>query len=69
MAKVHVAFFPRFIPPLIQSSEPSEDWFWNLPAWEALTGPRLAVPARHPAGMPVPGPTGRVPPGWRFHIH
>jgi Zn-finger in ubiquitin-hydrolases and other protein len=55
--------------PVMQSFEPGEDWFWNYETEEAFDGPRLAPPRHHPADQPVPGPAGRVPRDWRFHIH
>jgi Zn-finger in ubiquitin-hydrolases and other protein len=55
--------------PIVQSFEPGEDWFWNYETSEAFTGPGLAPPARHPVDQTVPGPAGRVPRDWRFHIH
>src|SRR5690348_8506070 len=55
--------------PVVQSVEPAEDWFWNYQTDQATTGPRLAPPVYHPADQPVPGPAGRVPRDWRFHIH
>ena len=55
--------------PIAASFEPGEDWFWNYQTGEASTGPRLAPPVHHPDDQPVPGPAGRVPPDWRFHIH
>ena len=54
--------------PIVQSFEPGEDWFWNYQTEEAFDGPRLAPPAHHPSAQPVPGPAGRVPRDWRFHI-
>ena len=33
------------------------------------TGPELAPPEHHPADQGVPGPKGRVPRDWRFHVH
>jgi hypothetical protein len=55
--------------PIMQSFEPGEDWFWNYDTGEAFGGPRLAPPAHHPDDQPVPGPAGRVPQDWRFHLH
>ena len=55
--------------PIVQSFEPGEDWFWNYETSEAFTGPRLTPPVQHPVDQPVPGPAGRVPRDWRFHIH
>lgn len=55
--------------PTIRSFEPGEDWFFNYPAQEFLTGPRLAAPEHRPLGQPVPGPTGRVPRDWQQHLN
>jgi hypothetical protein len=51
--------------PLIQSFEPGEDWYWSYPANDFTDGPELAAPRSHPADQPVPGPAGKVPPGWQ----
>jgi hypothetical protein len=50
--------------PVVQSFEPGEDWFWDYTTEELFEGPVLAPPHHHPLDQPVPGPAGRVPPGW-----
>ena len=54
---------------LIRSFEPGEDWFYNFQTEETFDGPELAAPESHPADQGVPGPKGRVPRDWRFHVH
>ena len=36
---------------------------------KSFDGPELAPPEHHPVDQPVPGPKGRVPRDWRFHVH
>ena len=55
--------------PVIRSFEPGEDWFYNFETDETFEGPDLAPPQDHPADQGVPGPAGRVPRDWRFHVH
>ena len=55
--------------PVIRSFEPGEDWFYNYETEESFDGPALAPPENHPVDQPVPGPQGRVPRDWRFHVH
>jgi len=55
--------------PFIRSFEPGEDWFYSYETKEAYEGPALAPPESHPLAQPVPGPAGRVPSDWRFHVH
>jgi hypothetical protein len=55
--------------PVIRSFEPGEDWFYNFETGETFEGPELAPPQDHPEDQGVPGPTGRVPRDWRFHVH
>jgi hypothetical protein len=55
--------------PVIQSFEPGESWFWNYETEDSFDGPPLAPPSHHPASQGVPGPKGRVPNDWRFHVH
>jgi hypothetical protein len=55
--------------PVIRSFEPGEDWFYNYETEDSFSGPALAPPESHPADQPVPGPAGRVPRDWRFHVH
>ncbi|MGH3153698.1 MAG: UBP-type zinc finger domain-containing protein [Streptosporangiaceae bacterium] len=55
--------------PVIQSFEPGETWFWNYDTEDSFDGPALAPPAHHPVSQGVPGPKGRVPSDWRFHVH
>ena len=55
--------------PIAQSFEPGEDWFWDYAAQDFVDGPALAPPDHHPPEQPVPGPEGRVPPGWEHQLH
>jgi hypothetical protein len=55
--------------PFIRSFEPGEDWFYSYESKDMYEGPALAPPLSHPADQPVPGPAGRVPDDWRFHVH
>jgi hypothetical protein len=55
--------------PVIRSYEPGEDWFWDYPSAQAFAGPPLAPPEHHPLDQPVPGPAGRVPADWQYHLH
>ena len=55
--------------PVMQSFEPGEDWFWDFENEQAGSGPELAPPASHPAGQPVPGPAGAVPPDWMSKLN
>jgi hypothetical protein len=55
--------------PFIRSFEPDEDWFYSYETMEMYEGPALAPPQNHPLDQPVPGPAGRVPSDWRFHVH
>jgi len=55
--------------PFIRSFEPGEDWFYNYETKDMYDGPELAPPQSHPGDQPVPGPAGRVPGDWRFHVH
>ena len=55
--------------PIVQSFEPSEDWFWDYVATQYLGGPELMGPTHHPLDQPVPGPAGHVPPDWQRHLH
>jgi hypothetical protein len=54
---------------IIRSFEPGEDWFWNYETQDSFYGPELAPPENHPLDQPTPGPAGRVPRDWRFHVH
>jgi len=54
---------------VIQSFEPGEDWFWDFGTDQPIEGPPLAPPDHHPFEQPVPGPAGRVPPDWQYHLH
>jgi hypothetical protein len=51
--------------PVVSSFEPGEDWFWDYAGGEYVEGLELPPPLHHPLDQPVPGPAGRVPPGWR----
>jgi len=55
--------------PFIRSFEPGEDWFYSYETKDTYEGPPLAAPESHPLDQPVPGPAGRVPSDWRFHVH
>ncbi|MCC9174612.1 UBP-type zinc finger domain-containing protein [Arthrobacter sp. zg-Y179] len=55
--------------PVIRSFEPGEEWFWNYADSSVFAGPELAPPAHHPNSQSVPGPAGRVPPGWQELLH
>lgn len=55
--------------PVVRSYEPYEDWFWDYAANDYVDGPPLPPPLHHPLDQPVPGPDGRVPPGWRRALH
>ena len=55
--------------PFIRSFEPGEDWFFSYETKEMYDGPELAPPQHHPVDQGVPGPKGRVPSDWRFHVH
>jgi len=55
--------------PIIQSFEPGETWFWSYTTEDFYDGPELAPPAHRPLDQPVPGPAGRVPPGWQRYLH
>ena len=56
--------------PVIRSFEPGEAWFWSYATDEFYeSGPALTPPDHHPLDQPVPGPDGRVPRDWRFHLH
>ena len=55
--------------PVIRSFEPGEDWFYDYVTDDFLAGPPLAPPESHPIDQPVPGPAGRVPPGWEGQLH
>jgi Zn-finger in ubiquitin-hydrolases and other protein len=55
--------------PVIRSYEPGEDWFWNYPTEEAFAGPMLEPPEHHPLDQPTPGPAGRVPADWQYHLN
>jgi Zn-finger in ubiquitin-hydrolases and other protein len=55
--------------PIIRSYEPGEDWYWDFTTSDYAEGPGLAPPMHHPVDQPVPGPAGRVPGDWRFHLH
>jgi len=54
--------------PVIASFEPGEDWFWDYQKEAYVDGPALAPPHHHPLDQPVPGPAGRVPPGWERQL-
>ena len=54
---------------VIQSFEPGEGWFWDFGTDQEVDGPPLAPPDHHPVDQPVPGPAGRVPSDWQFHLH
>jgi Zn-finger in ubiquitin-hydrolases and other protein len=54
---------------VIRSFEPGESWFWDFGTDQEVTGPPLAPPEHHPLDQPVPGPPGRVPRDWQFHLH
>ena len=51
------------------SGEPGEDWFWDYRTASVFTGPELAPPLSHPQSQSVPGPAGKIPPGWRSQLH
>jgi hypothetical protein len=55
--------------PFIRSFEPGEDWFFSYETKEMYDGPELAPPQNHPEDQGVPGPKGRVPSDWQFHVH
>ncbi len=55
--------------PIIQSFEPGESWFWNYADEQFYDGPQLPAPEDHPVDQTTPGPAGRVPSDWRFHLH
>jgi hypothetical protein len=55
--------------PIIRSYEPGEDWFWDFTTSSYAEGPDLAPPLHHPLDQPVPGPKGKVPADWRFHLN
>jgi len=55
--------------PVIRSYEPGEDWFWDYRTASVFTGPELAPPLSHPQSQSVPGPAGKIPPGWRSQLH
>jgi hypothetical protein len=55
--------------PVIRSYEPGEDWFWDFTTNSYAEGPELAPPVHHPVDQPVPGPEGKVPADWRFHLN
>ena len=55
--------------PIIRSYEPGEDWYWDFTTSDYAEGPELAPPMHHPVDQPVPGPEGKVPGDWRFHLH
>jgi len=61
--------FHRTKHPIIRSFEPGEDWLWDYTTEQLLEGPVLAPPHHHPLDQPVPGPAGRVPPGWERQLH
>jgi hypothetical protein len=50
--------------PVIASFEPGERWFYDYRTGKPFAGPKLKPPLAHPLDQPVPGPQGRVPPGW-----
>ena len=54
---------------IIQSFEPGEDWFFDYRSNQFGAGPELVPPTSHPAGQPVPGPAGAVPPDWQSQLH
>jgi hypothetical protein len=54
--------------PVIASFEPGERWFWDYRTEKVFAGPDLAPPRWHPDDQPVPGPAGRVPPGWQSKL-
>jgi hypothetical protein len=59
----------------VQSYEPGEDWYWDFATEQMLSGfdlglpTSLALPTSHPAGQPVPGPSGYVPSDWMSKLH
>ncbi|MBO0692882.1 MAG: UBP-type zinc finger domain-containing protein [Acidimicrobiaceae bacterium] len=55
--------------PIIRSFEPGETWFWSYTTEDFYDGPELAAPEHRPLDQPVPGPAGRVPPGWQRYLH
>jgi hypothetical protein len=55
--------------PIVRSFEPGETWFWDFTTERDVAGPKLAPPDAHPADQPTPGPRGRVPADWQFHLH
>ncbi len=55
--------------PFIRSFEPGEVWFFSYDTKDMYDGPKLAPPEHHPLDQPVPGPAGRVPSDWRFHVN
>jgi hypothetical protein len=55
--------------PVVRSFEPGEDWYWDYAGEQYLEGPPLAPPDHHPLDQPVPGPAGRVPHDWQYHLH
>jgi ubiquitin-hydrolase Zn-finger-containing protein len=55
--------------PIIRSYEPGEDWFWDFTTSSYAEGPELTPPVHHPVDQPTPGPEGKVPADWRFHLN
>ena len=55
--------------PVIQSFEPSEDWFYDYRSGEFIDGPPLAPSDSHPFSQGVPGPEGAVPADWQARLN
>ena len=55
--------------PIINSFEHGEYWFYDYRTRQFFAGPKLLSPRSHPLSQPVPGPEGRVPPGWQTLLH
>lgn len=55
--------------PVVTSFEPGEDWFYDYVQDDVIEGVPLAPPMSHPSSQPTPGPEGRVPTDWQYHLH
>lgn len=55
--------------PVVTSFEPGEDWFYDYVQDDVIEGVPLAPPMSRPASQPTPGPAGRVPNDWEYHLH
>lgn len=54
---------------VVQRYEPGEDGFYDYVMEAVVHGPPLPEPTSHPPQQAVPGPSGRVPVGWRNQLH